>query len=108
MVKRRVDCLLPRSDVVGERHTFGGGSGLIGPERLGLHSIFTCSGACAAHQDFDARLGLFKLFAASIAQLHAALEQFEGPLERQLAALHFFDNAFELLETDLETQGRVF
>ena len=70
-------------------------------ERLGLDF------ARAPHQDFDARFGFFQLLAAGVAQLHAALEQFEGALQRQLAAFHFLDDGFQLLESRLEGEGRI-
>ena len=60
------------------------------------------------HQNFDARFGLFQLFAAGIAELHAALEQFQGALQRELAAFHFLDDGFQLLKSGLEAEGCVF
>ena len=62
--------------------------------------------ARALHQDFDAGFGLFQLLAAGVAELHAALEQFERALQRQLAAFHFLDDGFQLLESGLEAEGR--
>ncbi len=64
--------------------------------------------AGALHQNFNASLGFFQLFAAGVAQLHAALEQFKGALQRKLAALHFLDDGFQLLKSGLETERCVF
>ena len=60
-----------------------------------------------ADQHFDARLGLFQLLAASFAEPHSFFEQLERALQRQVAALHFLDDQFELLESGLEA-GRGF
>ena len=62
----------------------------------------------ALHQHFDAGFGFFQLFAAGITELHAALEQFQGALQRKLAAFHFLDDGFQLLKSGLEAEGCVF
>src|SRR3984885_5138129 len=60
-----------------------------------------------ADQHLNARLSLFQLLAATLAQLHSFFEQLERALQRQLAALHLLDDQFELLESGLEA-GRWF
>jgi len=64
--------------------------------------------ARALHQHFNARFGFFQLFAAGVAELHAALEQLQGALQRKLAAFHFLDDGFQLLKSGLEAEGCVF
>ena len=91
-VERRVDPLLLVRDVF-----WSSVHSLSRPERLRLHF------ARAANQDLDARFGFFQLLAAGFAQLHAAFEQFQGALQRKLAAFHFLDDGFQLLESSLET-----
>jgi hypothetical protein len=62
--------------------------------------------ARAAHQDFHASFGFFKLLTARVAQLHAALEEFDGALKGEFAAFHLFHNRFQLLQADLESERR--
>ena len=57
-------------------------------------------------QHFDARFGLFQLLAAGIAEAHAALEELERALQRQVAAFQFLDHLFELVERGFEGLDR--
>src|ERR1019366_3380340 len=61
-------------------------------QRLGLIA------AIFPHQRFDARLGLFQLLAAGLAQFHAAREKFQRPVERQIARLQLFHHFLQFLE----------
>ncbi len=73
---------------------------LAGAKRLGLNLI------ALSHQDFNASLCLFKLFAAHFAQLRSLLKQFKSALERQLVALHLFYDRLKLLQASFEACGR--
>ena len=63
--------------------------------------------ALFADQHFDARLRLFELFAAGVAQAHAALEKFQGAFQREIAAFQFLDHLFEFIEAGLEDWYRL-
>ena len=67
-------------------------SGFFGAERLGDDL------ALFADQHFDARFGLFQLLAAGIAETHAALKEFDGAIQRQVAGFQFLDDLFQLVE----------
>ena len=68
----------------------------LGTERLGLDF------ALLADEHFDARFGLFQLLAAGVAEAHAAFEEFERALQRQIAGLQFLDDFFQFVEAGLE------
>ena len=50
-----------------------------------------------ADQHLDARFRLFELLAADIAEPHAALEEFERALQRQVAAFQFAHHFFQFV-----------
>ena len=60
------------------------------------------------HQDFDAGFGFFQLLAAGLAQLHSLLEKLQRALQRQVAALHFFDDGLQFLQAGFEAGDRFF
>jgi len=58
-----------------------------------------------ADQHLHAGLGFFELGAAGVAQLHAAREQIERAIERQVAGFEFFDHFFEFVERGFEARN---
>ena len=87
-----VDQLLLLGEVFAQVHAFSGrnGSG--------------CDLALLADQHFDARFGLFQLFAAGVAEAHAVLEELERALQRKIAGLQFLDDLFQFVEAGFEGQ----
>jgi len=72
--------------------------GLFGAERLGaiLPSL---------RISISTRVSASSAVAADIAQIHAAFEQFDGTLQRQIAAFQLFDRFLQLIERGFESFG---
>src|SRR5579863_6920201 len=60
-----------------------------------------------ADEHFHAGLGVFQLFAARLAELHAAREQLERPVERQISRLQFLDHFLQLVARAFEARDRL-
>src|ERR1700730_12680130 len=71
-------------------------SGLFRAERLSRHF------ALFADEHFDPRFGFFELFAAGLAEAHAALEKLQRALQGEVAGFEFLDDLVELIERGLE------
>src|SRR5580693_424061 len=55
-----------------------------------------------ADEHFDARLRFFQLLAADVAETHAALEELERAVKREIAAFELLDHLFQLVHGRFE------
>ena len=60
--------------------------------------------ALLADEHLDARFRVFELFSAGFAELHAAGEQFEGTVEREISRFQFLDYFLQFVERSFEAR----